>query len=97
DDGPADGVEVVRDEEYDPDLDEAMLNLPLADERVLSEREARCVKKFDDALAAMTYDACTQCRERDWDLGLRDGVCKRCRSDHEDVRRWSAENNTNPS
>ncbi|KZV89267.1 hypothetical protein EXIGLDRAFT_578440, partial [Exidia glandulosa HHB12029] len=62
----------------------------------LSEREARCIKKFDDALAAMTYDACTQCRERDWDLGLRDGVCKRCRSDREDVRRWSAENNTNP-
>ncbi|KAJ3971491.1 hypothetical protein EV361DRAFT_799995, partial [Lentinula raphanica] len=91
-----DAIHVVEHEDYDTFFGDghefAEINLP--DDSCVN---AQCIKRFLDADSSLTYTSCSICEERDWNMDVREGVCKRCRKDKGDVKKWSKENNTNPS
>ncbi|KAL1749917.1 hypothetical protein FB107DRAFT_193571, partial [Schizophyllum commune] len=72
------------------------MDVDLPADAALSATQDRHVQNFVDAVKAIKYDACTSCRERDWNRDVRDGVCKRCRDEKERPRKWSKENKTQP-
>ncbi|KAJ3759023.1 hypothetical protein F5880DRAFT_1449726, partial [Lentinula raphanica] len=94
-----DGVEVIENDDFDQFFGDGrdFPDIVLPQDSCINDREARYVKNFVDADNSLTYTSCSICEERDWNMDLREGVCKRCRRDKGDVKKWSRENNTNPS
>ncbi|KAJ3751768.1 hypothetical protein EV360DRAFT_11094, partial [Lentinula raphanica] len=94
-----DAVQVVDQDDYDHFFGDGheFDDVILPEDSCINDREAQYIKNFVDADDALTYTSCSICEERDWNMEPRDGVCKRCRKDKADVKKWSKQNNTNPS
>ncbi|KAJ3767015.1 hypothetical protein FB446DRAFT_614695, partial [Lentinula raphanica] len=94
-----DAIHVVEQEDYDAFFGDGheFAGIDLPNDSCIDAREVECVKRFINADSSLTYTSCSVCEERDWNMGVREGVCKRCRNDKGDVKKWSKENNTNPS
>lgn len=94
-----DGVEAVARDEFDELYDDTInfMNIDVPEENVLNASEEERFRPFTQKLSDLKLEECETCRERDCDSQLQNGSCKRCRRDNKhDVRRFSAENNTNP-
>ncbi|KAF7300847.1 hypothetical protein MKEN_01310700 [Mycena kentingensis (nom. inval.)] len=74
------------------------MELDLPEDCALSAREAAAIAKMNTELDALSIGHCVGCREEGFDVKLKTAtLCRRCDSDNGDVRKWSDENNTNPS
>ncbi|KAJ7061425.1 hypothetical protein C8F01DRAFT_956965, partial [Mycena amicta] len=75
-----------------------MMDIDLPEDVAVSAREATAMAKMNAELDALSIRQCAGCREESFDLKLKTATfCGRCADDMGDVRKWSAENNTNPS
>ncbi|KIY47505.1 hypothetical protein FISHEDRAFT_20904, partial [Fistulina hepatica ATCC 64428] len=106
-DGAPDGVEIHEVDEFDAFFGDGsdLMDIDLPQDSALSRDEAECLRKFDDALRALSYDTCVCCHEIGFDMDIIDEVCGRCRkdvpgnddnNDEPHVRKWSDRNNVNP-
>ncbi|KAJ7139663.1 hypothetical protein C8R44DRAFT_546360, partial [Mycena epipterygia] len=76
--------------------DLAAVDLP--GDAVLPPNEEELLKRFNEALDAIKLMTCGCCREEGFHVKPKaSGNCARCHSDQGDVKRWSDENNVNPS
>lgn len=61
---------------------------------LLSEDDQAYISDFHQALASLEQEVCTVCKEEWFELGVRDGVCRRCKRDSN--RRFTAANHMDP-
>ncbi|KAJ7214380.1 hypothetical protein GGX14DRAFT_327210, partial [Mycena pura] len=74
-----------------------MMDVDLPEDSAISGREAAAIAKMNAELAGLSIGKCSGCREEGFDKLKTATLCKRCDADGGEVRKWSDENNTNPS
>ncbi|KAJ7223411.1 hypothetical protein GGX14DRAFT_387730 [Mycena pura] len=74
-----------------------MMDVDLPEDSAISGREAAAIAKMNAELAGLFIGKCSGCREEGFDKLKTATLCKRCDADGGEVRKWSDENNTNPS
>ncbi|KAF7293450.1 hypothetical protein MIND_01122500 [Mycena indigotica] len=99
-DDAAEGVAQTPDDEFDEFFGNGaeFMDIDLPEDSALSAREAAAIAKMNAELAALSISRCSGCREEGFDVKLKTAtLCSRCDRDEGDIRKWSDENNTNPS
>ncbi|KAM5545624.1 hypothetical protein V8D89_000662, partial [Ganoderma adspersum] len=102
DSGLEDGIEVVDDyDEFAQFLEDGPdwpMDIDIPEEDCLTRPEGKLFAKFKEKLDALTLETCECCHEQDFNMGIKDGKCHRCRADRGDpVRKFSEENNLQPA
>jgi hypothetical protein len=74
------------------------MNIDLPNDSALDARAAAAIKTFNEKLAELRIEHCPGCREEGFHIKLSpQELCSRCSGDTTEPRRWSDENNMNPS
>ncbi|KAJ7614776.1 hypothetical protein FB45DRAFT_717826, partial [Roridomyces roridus] len=76
-----------------------LMDVDLPEDSAVNSREAAAIRALNEKLAELTIGHCSGCREEGFDVKMKTPtLCTRCSADTtNDVRKWSDENNTNPS
>lgn len=94
------GVQNIQLDEFDilleSDLEEYM-EIDIPEDAAMNTTEAERVTKMNEKLAELRLESCDYCNERDFDLGVRQGRCARCRRDaiHE-INKFGSQNKMCP-
>lgn len=66
---------------------------PTMGDPAIIDDDKELLQKFRDAVMAIQIEECEACREEWFDLGVKDGKCKKCQKGN---IRFAAENNMDP-
>ncbi|KAJ7769638.1 hypothetical protein DFH07DRAFT_698813, partial [Mycena maculata] len=98
-DDHADGIQVVPPDEYDEFFgDGSFMDIDLPQDTAVNSKEARAIQIVNEKLEELRIGHCSGCREEGFDVKMKTpDLCMRCSADTSETRRWSDENNTNPT